>query len=87
MNTFNYKALENKTWDNEIMGLLSFIHEERGKQALYLKQKPEELEKLVEVAKIQSTEASNAIEGIRTTDTRLKQLMNDKTTREMYERS
>ena len=80
MNTFNYKALENKTWDNEIMGLLSFIHEERGKQALYLKQNPEELEKLVEVAKIQSTEASNAIEGIRTTDTRLKQLMNDKTT-------
>lgn len=80
MNTFNYKALENKTWDNEIMGLLSFIHEERGKQALYLKQKPEELEKLVEVARIQSTEASNAIEGIRTTDTRLKQLMNDKTT-------
>ena len=36
MKTFNYKALENKTWDNEIMGLLSFIHEERGKQALYL---------------------------------------------------
>ena len=80
MRTFNYKYLENKTWDNEITGLLSFIHEERGKQALYLKQKPTELEKLVEIAKIQSTEASNAIEGIRTTDTRLKQLMSDKTT-------
>ena len=80
MRSFNYKYLENKTWDNEITGLLSFIHEERGKQALYLKQKPTELEKLVEIAKIQSTEASNAIEGIRTTDTRLKQLMSDKTT-------
>jgi len=61
------------------MGLLSFIHEARGKQALYVKQKPSELEKLVEIAKIQSTEASNAIEGIRTTNTRLKQLMSDKT--------
>jgi len=80
MRIFNYKVLENKTWDNEITGLLSFIHEERGKQVLYLKQKPTELEKLVDIAKIQSTEASNAIEGIRTTDTRLKQLMNDKTT-------
>ena len=45
-----------------------------------MKQKPEELEKLVEVAKRQSTEASNAIEGIRTTSTRLKQLCEEKTT-------
>jgi len=80
MRSFDYRYLEDKTWDNEIAGLLSFIHEQRGKQSLYLKQKPNELEKLVEIAKIQSTEASNAIEGIRTTDTRLKQLMNDKTT-------
>ena len=79
MRTFDYKKLENKTWDNEITRLLSFIHEERGKQELYLKQKPLELEKLVEIAKVQSTEASNAIEGIRTTNTRLRQLMNDKT--------
>ena len=80
MRTFNYKYLESKTWDNEIIGLLSFIHEERGKQSLYLKQKQDELERLVEIAKIQSTEASNAIEGIRTTDMRLKQIMNNKTT-------
>ncbi len=80
MRTFNYQYLANKTWDNETTGLLSFIHEERGKQALYLKQKPFELEKLIEIAKIQSTEASNAIEGIRTTDTRLRRLMSDKTT-------
>ncbi len=80
MRKFDYKTLNNKTWDNEILGLLSFIHEERGKQEIYLKQKPIELEKLVEIAKIQSTEASNAIEGIRTTDTRLKQLLNEKTT-------
>ena len=47
---------------------------------MYLKQRPEELEKLVEIAKIQSTEASNAIEGIVTTSTRIKQLVKEKTT-------
>ncbi len=38
------------------------------------------MEKLVEIAKIQSTEASNAIEGIITTNTRIKQLVEEKTT-------
>ena len=46
---------------------------------MYLKQRLEELEKLVEIAKIQSTEASNAIEGIVTTSTRIKQLVEEKT--------
>ena len=49
---------------------VSYTHLEAGKQELYLKQRPDELEKLVEIAKIQSTEASNAIEGIVTTNTR-----------------
>lgn len=47
---------------------------------MYLKQRPEELEKLVEIAKVQSTKASNAIEGIVTTNTRLRQLVKQKTT-------
>ena len=38
------------------------------------------MEKLVEIAKIQSTEASNAIEGIVTTNTRIRQLVEEKTT-------
>ena len=46
---------------------------------MYLKQRPEELEKLVEIAKVQSTEASNAIEGIVTTSTRIRQLVEEKT--------
>jgi len=46
---------------------------------MYLKQRPEELEKLVEIAKVQSTEASNAIEGIVTTNTRIRQLVEEKT--------
>ena len=45
-----------------------------------MKQRLEKLEKLVEIAKIQSTEASNAMEGIVTTSTRIKQLVEEKTT-------
>ena len=78
MRSFDYSVLKNKTWDNEILGLVAKIHEYKGRQELYLKQKPEELDRLVEIAKIQSTEASNEIEGIRTTNTRLKQLVADK---------
>ena len=80
MRQFDYTHLKDRSWDNEIVNYLSQIHELKGKQDLYLRQKPDELEKLVEIAKIQSTEASNEIEGIRTTDTRLRQLMGEKTT-------
>ena len=55
------------------------IQKGKGRQELYLKQKPENLDRLIKIAKIQSSEASNEIEGIRTTDTRLKQLVADKT--------
>lgn len=80
MRIFDYSSLKEKTWDSEIISLIAHIHEYKGRQEVYLKQKPEELEKLVEIAKRQSTEASNAIEGIRTTSTRLKQLCEEKTT-------
>ncbi len=79
MRIFDYSSLKEKTWDSEIISLIAQIHEYKGRQEVYLKQKPEELEKLVEIAKRQSTEASNAIEGIRTTSTRLKQLCEEKT--------
>ena len=80
MRRFNFAILKDKKWDNEIVNYLSLIHEAKGKQSLYLKQKPDGLNKLVEIAKIQSTESSNLIEGIRTTETRLRQLMSEKTT-------
>ena len=80
MRTFNYAAIRDYLWDSEILGLIAAIYKEAGKQELYLKQRPEELEKLIEIAKIQSTEASNAIEGIVTTSTRIKQLVEEKTT-------
>ena len=80
MRTFNYSAIKNQKWDSAILGLIAAIYKEAGKQELYLKQRPNELEKLVEIAKIQSTEASNAIEGIVTTNTRIRQLVEEKTT-------
>lgn len=80
MREFNYSKYKDYKWDSEILGLVSGIHEFRGKQELYLAQKPAVLDKLVEVAKVQSTESSNAIEGIFTSNTRLNQLMQSKTT-------
>lgn len=80
MRDFNYSTIREQKWDSEILGLIAAIYKEAGKQELYLKQRPDELEKLVEIAKIQSTEASNAIEGIVTTNTRIRQLVEEKTT-------
>ena len=80
MRHFDYTDLKNKCWDNEVINYLSLIHEYKGKQSAYLRQKSSELERLVEIAKVQSTEASNSIEGIRTTQTRLHQLMSQRTT-------
>ena len=80
MRPFNYSEIKNQKWDSGTLGLIAAIYKEAGKQEMYLKQRPEELEKLVEIAKIQSTEASNAIEGIVTTSTRIKQLVKEKTT-------
>ena len=79
MRRFNYSKLKEQSWDSEILGLIAAIYKEAGKQELYLKQRPKELERLVEIAKIQSTEASNAIEGIVTTNTRIRQLVEEKT--------
>ena len=79
MRDFNYSAIRDQKWDSDILGYIAAIYKYAGKQELYLKQKPDELEKLVEIAKVQSTEASNAIEGIVTTNTRIRQLVEERT--------
>ena len=80
MREFHYKAQYGQLLSSDVVSLLSLIHEFRGKQTLYIEAKPGTLTQLLEIAKIQSTEASNRIEGIVTTNTRLKQLVRDKTT-------
>ena len=80
MRDFDYSKLVNKAWDNEIVAYIAKIYEYKGKQELYLRQKPIELDRLIEIAKIQSSKASNEIEGIVTTNARIEKLINDKTT-------
>lgn len=73
MRNFDYEQLAKRTWDNEILSYVASIYEYKGKQNLFLKQKPISLERLMQIAKIQSTDASNRIEGIVTTNARLMQ--------------
>lgn len=80
MHTFDYTPLSRMAWDTDTVTLLAKIHECKGRQQLYIRQKPAELERLVEIAKVQSTESSNKIEGIVTTSTRIRQLVHHKTT-------
>lgn len=80
MRTFDYSKLTNCTLDTEILSYIAKIHEYKGRQELFVRQKKDKLESLVEIAKIQSTESSNKIEGIVSTNTRIKQLVQDKTT-------
>ena len=80
MRIFDYSKLQNCTLDTEILGFISKIREYKGRQELFVHQKKDKLDKLVEIAKIQSTESSNKIEGIVTTELRIKQLVADKTT-------
>lgn len=80
MRKFNYDYLSDFVWDNEMIGLVAQIHEYKGRQELYSKQQPQVLDKLVQIAKIQSIESSNKIEGIITTDVRIRDLVEDKTT-------
>ena len=64
----------------DIVALLTQIHEFKGEQNLFIEANSDTLTQLVEIAKIQSTEASNKIEGIYTSDERLKKIVMDKTT-------
>lgn len=80
MRKFDYSKLANTSYNVRIINLLTRIHEAKGRQEQYLSQKPEELQRLVEIAKVQSVESSNAIEGIRTSSTRIGQLVKEKTT-------
>ena len=80
MRTFDYSKLQSQQQDSEILGLAAQIHEYKGRQELYLKQKPAALVKLIDIAKVYITKASNKIEGIVTPNTRIQQLCMEKTT-------
>ena len=78
MRNFDYTDYPTTLLTPETAGLLSAIHEFKGKQELFIKARKDVLDTLLEVAKVQSTEASNRIEGIFTSDDRLKRLVMEK---------
>ena len=78
MRTFDYGTIRQELFTPEIVNLLSAIHEYRGKQELFIEAQPDVLKAMLEVAKIQSTGASNRIEGIYTSEARLTELVKDK---------
>ena len=80
MRSFDFKSEYNKLLTPDIVALLAQIHEYKGQQNLFIEANQDALTELLEIAKIQSTEASNRIEGIITTEDRLKKLVRDKTT-------
>ena len=79
MRNYDYKNLIENSLTPDIVEMLTRIHEYKGEQNLYLDGKEDTLNALLEIAKIQSAEASNKIEGIYTSDERLKQILLDKT--------
>lgn len=75
---FNYLKLIELSLSANIYHSIAKIHEYKGKQEIYVENSPTILERMINVAKIQSTRSSNAIEGIYTNDTRLKKLVSKK---------
>ncbi|XMB66258.1 Fic family protein [Mycoplasmatota bacterium zrk1] len=78
MRQFNYDKVNPELFTPDIVNLLSAIHEYKGKQELFIEAQPDVLNAMLEVAKIQSTGASNRIEGIFTSDERLHELVSKK---------
>ena len=78
MRSFDYIKAPEKLLTPEIVQMVASIHEHKGKQALFLEANIDELKTLLEVALIQSTGASNRIEGIYTSDKRLEELVSQK---------
>ena len=79
MRDFKFDKKINDLLTPEIVSLLTRISEFKGKQELFMQAKQDSLDSLLEVAKIQSTEASNKIEGIFTSNNRLNKILKDKT--------
>ena len=78
MRKFDYTKEPEKFLTPEIVQMIASIHEHKGKQELFIEANIDELKTLLEVALIQSTGASNRIEGIFTSDKRLEELVSQK---------
>ena len=79
MRDYDYSKIYDSLLTPDAVALLTQIHEFKGEQTLFIEAKKDTLTQLVEIARIQSTEASNKIEGIYTSNDRLKKLVQEKT--------
>lgn len=79
MRSFDFKKEYTKLLTPDIVALLTQIHEYKVQQNLFIEVNQDALTELIETAKMQSSEASNRIEGIIITEDRLKKLIQDKT--------
>ena len=79
MRNYTYIEKWEKLLTPDIIALIAKIHEYKGEQSLFTETNKDMLIELMTLAKIQSTDASNRIEGIRTSDSRLKKIVLDKT--------
>ena len=80
MKHFDYITAAKGLLTPQTTTLLSAIHEAKGRQSVQAAIRPDLLNTLITVARIQSTNASNRIEGISTSDKRLNALVAEKTT-------
>lgn len=78
MERFDYTRIVHDLLTADIVNLLTAIHEHKGQQNLFIESRADILDNLLEIAKIQSTEASNRIEGIFTSDRRIVEIVKEK---------
>jgi Fic family protein len=78
MKVFDYNGAPQTLLKPDVVAMLTGIHAHKGKQALFMEAHADGLTALMEIAKVQSTGASNRIEGIHTTDKRLVELVRDR---------
>lgn len=79
MRNYSFENKWQKLLTPDIVSYLTIIHEYKGEQRLIADKHADILTNLVNIAKIQSAESSNKIEGIYTSEPRLKKIVMDKT--------
>lgn len=79
MRNYGYENRWKSLLTPEIVNYLTAIHEYKGEQRVIADRYADVLTDLVEIAKIQSTESSNRMEGIITSDEQLRKIVLDKT--------
>ena len=75
MHSLNFNYLNNISFSAEEMKNLRLLGEYRGKQALFFRQSPEVLNSLLLLAKIESSESSNRLEGIEVPHKKIEELV------------